>query len=184
MSMQYAASLGEPLGLADHHHDAAGLLLSAFVPLVLAFSAMGAALAFGADEAAGVDARFAGDWLPALYLMLFPMWGAAWWFCRREGTTGGAAACWTAVLIAWGLCYPFLASVLDPFFLAIANLASVLLISATAVRVAPVSRIGLTLILPSLLWVALAALPGYVLLTSGWSPGFAITIKALEAGRQ
>jgi hypothetical protein len=184
MSMQYAASHGEPLGLADRNNDAAGLLLSAFVPLILACAAMGAALALGADEAVGVEARFAGDWLPALYLMLFPMWGAAWWFCHREGAGGEAAASWTAALIAWGLCYPFLASVLDPFFLAIANLASLLLISATAIRVAPVSRIGLTLILPSLLWVALAALPGYVLLTSGWSPGFAITIKALEADRR
>jgi tryptophan-rich sensory protein len=83
-------------------------------------------------------------------------------------------------LIAWGLVYPFLPALTDPFWLSGLTLVWLLLVAATALRLARVSRPALLLVLPSFLWVALAAIPGYVLLTNGWSPGFAVTVGALD----
>ena len=53
-------------------------------------------------------------------------------------------------LIGWGLVYPFLPGMLDAFWLGWANIVSLLLIAATALHLAPVSRPAMLLVLPSL----------------------------------
>jgi hypothetical protein len=107
------------------------------------------------------------------------MCGTAHWLASREGEAGHRAAAWVQALIGWGLVYPLASGLADPCWLGWLNIASLILIAATAIRLAKVSRPALLLVLPSLVWVALAAIPGYVLLTNGWSPGFAVTVAAL-----
>ena len=176
MAFLDAAHYDPPIALDPYRNEGLGLALSALLPLAAAF-AMGGLVAFlGLADAAPLYS----DPSKALFFVpLFATWGAAHWFAAREGAAGHRAANWVLALIGWGLVYPFLPGVLDAFWLSWTNVFSLLLIGATALHLAPVSRTAMLLVLPSLLWVAFAAIPGYVLLTNGWSPGFAVTVAAM-----
>jgi hypothetical protein len=167
----------DPPGALDpYRNEVLGLLLSALLPLAAVFAIAGLVAFLGL---AGVAPHYADPVLALFFVPLFPLWGAAHWFAAREGEAGHAAANWVQALIALGLVYPFLYGTLDAFWLGWANILWLILTGAAALRLARVSRPALLLVLPSLAWVALAAIPGYVLLTSGWSPGFAVTVAAL-----
>ena len=165
-----------PVVLDPYRNEVLGLALSALLPLAAVF-AMGGLVDF---LGLGAIAPLYADPMSALlFIPLFPMWGAAHWLAAREGAAGHSAANWVLALMGWGLVYPFFPGLFDAFWLSWVNVFSLLLIGATALRLAPVSKPAMLLVLPSLLWVAFAAIPGYVLLTNGWSPGFAVTVAAL-----
>lgn len=179
MSLIDTARFDHPHALDPYRNEVLGLVLSALLPLAAAFAMSGMVAFLAIGEVAPLYGK-AG--VAPLYMMLFPLWGAAHWLAAREGEAGHRAARWVLALIGWGLVYPFLQGVLDPFLMGMANMVSFGLVVATAIRLAPVSRPAMALVLPSLVWVALAAIPGYVLVTNGWSPGFAVTVAALGKG--
>lgn len=157
--------------------EAGGLALSALLPLVAATAVSLMAAVAGLGETIPLLAEPVAM---LFYLPLFALWGAAHWLASRAGGIG--ASRWVLAVIGWGLVYPFLPAVADAFWLGWINLFSLLLVGTAALKVAPVSRVALLLMVPSLVWVALAAIPGYVLVTNGWSPGFAVTIGTLGEG--
>ena len=166
-----------PAALDPGRNEVLGLTLSAFLPVAAAFAVAGLVAFLGLGENVP---HYADPMMALLFVPLFPLWGAAHWFAAREGEAGRSAARWVLGLIGFGLVYPFIYGIADAFWLGWANIAWLILIAATALRLATVSRPALLLVLPSLAWIALAAIPGYVLLTNGWSPGFAVTVGALS----
>jgi hypothetical protein len=172
-----AGHLETPAALDPYRNEALGLVISALLPLAAVFAMAGLVAFLGLGRAAPL---YSDPMKAALFAALFPMWGVAHWLAAREGEAGHRAAAWVLALIGGGLIYPFLPIVLDPFLTGWANIVAVLVIAATAIRLARVSQAAMLLVLPSLAWVALAAIPGYVLLTNGWSPGFAVTVAALN----
>ena len=176
MAFLDAGHLETPAALDPYRNEVLGLAISALMPLAAVFAMAGLVAFIGIGDAVPL---YSDPATAAFFAALFPMWGVAHWLAAREGEAGHRAAAWVLALIGGGLVYPFLSAVLDPFLMGWANILAVLLISATALRLARVSRPALLLVLPSLVWVALAAIPGYVLLTNGWSPGFAVTVGAL-----
>lgn len=165
-----------PAALDPDRNEVLGLALSALLPVAAVFAVAGLVAFFGLGS---VARHYSDPMMALLFVPLFPLWGAAHWFAAREGEAGRIAARWVLALMGFGLVYPFLYGTLDSFWLGWTNIAWLILIAATALRLAQVSRPALMLVLPSLAWVALAAIPGYVLLTNGWSPGFAVTVGAL-----
>jgi len=171
-----ASHLDTPAALDPYRNEVLGLAISALLPLAAVFAVAGFVAFLGLGSAAPL---YADPAQAILFVPLFPMWGVAHWLAAREGEAGHRAASWVLALMGWGLVYPFLPALLDPFLMGWADIASLILIAATAIRLAKVSRPALLLVLPSLAWVALAAIPVYVLLTNGWSPRFAVTVAAL-----
>ena len=165
-----------PAALDPDRNAVLGLTLSAFLPLAAVFAVAGLVAFLGLGDSVRL---YSDPVMALLFVPLFPLWGAAHWFAAREGEAGRVAARWVLALIGFGLVYPFIHGMADAFWLGWADIVWLILIAATALRLAPVSRPALMLVLPSLAWVALAAIPGYVLLTNGWSPGFAVTVAAL-----
>ena len=165
-----------PAALDPDRNEVFGLTLSILLPLAAVFMVAGLVAFAGLG---GTIRLYSDPMLALFFVPLFPLWGAAHWFASREGDAGRVASRWVLALMGFGLVYPFAYGVADSFWLGWANILWLILIAATALRLAPVSRPALMLVLPSLAWVALAAIPGYVLLTNGWSPGFAVTVAAL-----
>jgi hypothetical protein len=176
MAFLDASHLDTPAALDPYRNEALGLAISALMPLAAVFAMAGFVAFLGLGSAIPL---YSDPMKAAFFAALFPMWGVAHWLAAREGAAGHRAASWVLALIGGGLVYPFLPIVLDPFLMGWADIGAVLLIVATAIRLARVSRPAMLLVLPSLAWVVLAAIPGYVLLTNGWSPGFAVTVAAL-----
>jgi hypothetical protein len=176
MAFLDASQLETPAALDPYRNEALGLAISALMPLAAVFTMAGLVAFLGLGHAIPL---YSDPMKASVFAALFPMWGVAHWLAAREGEAGHRASAWVLALIGGGLIYPFLSVVLDDFLRVWANIAAVMLIAATAIRLARVSRIATILVLPSLVWVVLAAIPGYVLLTNGWSPGFAVTVAAL-----
>lgn len=176
MAFLDAAHLDTPSVLDPARNEPLGIVLSALLPLAAVFAMSGLVAFLGLGRLVPL---YSDPLHAVLFVPLFPMWGVAHWLAAREGDAGHRAAIWVLALIGGGLVYPFLPALLDDHLMGWANIASAMVIAATAIRLARVSRPALFLVLPSLAWVALAAIPGYVLLTNGWSPGFAVTVAAL-----
>lgn len=176
MAFLDAGHLETPSALDPYRNEALGVAISALLPLAAVFAMAGFVAYLGIGSAVPL---YSDPMKAAVFAALFPLWGVAHWLAAREGEAGHRAAAWVLAIIGGGLLYPFLAVVLDDFLMGWANIVGVIVIGATAIRLARVSRIAAILVLPSLAWVALAAIPGYVLLTNGWSPGFAVTVAAL-----
>jgi hypothetical protein len=175
MAFPDATHLEPPAALDPYCNETLGLALSALLPLAAVFAMAGLVAFAGLGDAVPL---YSEPMKAGFFAALFPMWGVAHWLAAREGEAGHRAAMWVLALIGGGLIYPFLPVVLDDVLMGWANIAAVLLIAATAIRLARVSRPALLLVLPALLWIVAAAIPGYVLLTDGWSPGFAVTAAA------
>ncbi len=172
-----------PFPLDPDRNDAVGVAVSAVVP----FAAAGVVQAMLATAGSVGGFAQAGllipDWLgPLAWLLMFPAFGVARWAAARSGDEGRAAGWWVVALIGWLLVLPVVAPTLDPFFVGWANLASLLLMVCAVARVAAVSRVAAAFMLPGLGLVTLGALPGYVLLTGGWTPGLAVTIGLTGSG--
>jgi hypothetical protein len=178
MAFLDAAHSDTPAVFDPDRNQLLGLALSAALPLAAVFAVAGLTAFLGLSAAVPL---YADPVRALLFIPLFPLWGAAHWFAARQGAAGRAASRWVLALIGWGLVLPFAHGLLDPYAFGWVTLFSVLLIGATALRVSEVSRPALLLLLPSLVWVVLAAIPGYVLVTSGWSPGFAVTLALGES---
>ena len=176
MAFLDASHLETPAALDPYRNEALGLAISALMPLAAVFAMAGLVAFLGLGDAVPL---YTDPVKAAVFAALFPLWGVAHWLAAREGAAGHRAATWVLAMIGGGLVYPFLAVVLDDFLMGWANIVAALVIAATAIRLARVSRAAMLLVLPSLAWVVIAAIPGYVLLTSGWSPGFAVTVAAM-----
>lgn len=164
-----------------HRNEVLGLGVSAAMPLAAAFAVAGICAGFGLSSIAPLYADPLAHWPAAL--MFFPqfvLWGAAHYLASRADA-GGVASRWVLALIGWGLLTPFLPGVLDPFWMGWASVFTFALAGLTALHVGQVSRLGSMLILPSLVWAAAGAIPGYVFLTNGWSPGFAVAAGTVMA---
>ncbi len=187
MSLIDTAGFSEPSALNPNRNDAVGLSLSVLLPL----AAVVVMQAFGAT--AGVPpAMLHYAILPValpepiatmLPFMLFPLWGMARWAAWQSGRAGQAASWWVVALMGAMIVYPYVALGLDGFLLNWLDLFMLLLAGAAAMHVGPVSRPALACMLPSLLVLTLAAIPGYVALTGGWSPGLAITVALVHPER-
>src|SRR5688572_16503210 len=102
MSLIDTARIVRPNVLDPYRNEALGLVLSAMMPLAAAFAMSGFVAFFDLE---GV-ALYGKAGIAPLYMMLFPLWGAAHWFAAREGDAGHRAAHWVLGLIGWGLVYP------------------------------------------------------------------------------
>lgn len=170
MSMLDTAHESGGFALDPNRPDAAGLVLSTLVPLVLV---MTASLAVGRHGLPG------DNWISAIgFLPLFPMWGAARWIAWQQGEAGRHASHWVLALIGWGVLYPLASVTLDPFLMGWVNMLGLFLAAVATARLWPVSKGAMLLVLPTIVWLALAAIPAYLLVTGGWSPGFAVTVAA------
>jgi hypothetical protein len=180
MSRAQAATISEPLGLDPNRNDVLGLGASVFLATAaLVTVQLGAGVA-GITPMELAHARVPGI-LPValahiLPLLLFPCLGMARWAAWQAGRRGRAASWWIVALMAATLGYPFAGLILDSFLMNWLQLGLLILAGATTLRVSAVSRPALVGLLPSLLVLVVAAIPGYVALTGGWSPGLAITV--------
>jgi hypothetical protein len=180
MSYVQTAARAHALPLDPNRNDTFGLAASVFLAMAgLVAVQAGAGLA-GITPLMLAHARVAGL-LPVslahlLPLLLFPCLGMARWAAWQAGRRGRAASWWIVALMGATLGYPFAGLVLDSYLMNWMQLALLLLAGATALRVSAVSRAALIGLLPSLLVLVVAAIPGYVALTGGWSPGLAITV--------
>lgn len=172
------ADVPPAIALNPNRNDAVGIALSAVLPLAGVVILGGYGQAFGLPRLeAWPTLPFAiPDWASALLiLMLFPTIGVARWAAAQEGERGRRASWWAVALLVWLLIYPLAAATLDPFFVGWLDLATLLIAVAATARIGAVSTVALVWMLPAVGLLGLAAIQGYVFLTNGWSPGFAVT---------
>lgn len=145
-----------------------GLALSAAFPMAGALLANGLIFLTGWDGGTGQGAyeSLAFDppgWLVGLvWVIIFPMWGAARWTSRQTGSTAGVrAAVWITVLILWGLAYPLMVLAGGVAWSATLNTASLLLALYATVMAGRASRRAGAWMAPSLAWLAFATFLGW-----------------------
>ena len=172
------ADIPPVLALDPNRNDAVGMALSAVLPLagVVILGGYGQSLGLPRLEAWPTLPLMIPEWAASLLvLMLFPMIGVARWAVAQEGGRGRRASWWAVGLIVWLLAYPLVAAGLDSFFVGWLDLATLLIAVAATARIGAVSTTALVWMLPAVGVLGLAAIQGYVFLTNGWSPGFAVT---------
>jgi hypothetical protein len=177
------APTGHAISLNPNRDDAIGLALSALLPLagVVILGGYGQTIGLPRLEAWPVLPLALPEWAAALViLMLFPLVGVARWAVAQEGERGRRASWWAVALIAWLLIYPLAAAGLDPFFMGWLDLATLLIAVAATARIGAVSTAALVWMLPVVAVLGLVAIQGYVFLTNGWSPGFAVTAALVQ----
>jgi hypothetical protein len=180
------APIPPAIALDPNRNDAVGLALSAVLPLagVMILGGYGQSLGLPRLEVWPELPLAMPDWAGALViLMLFPLIGVARWAAAQEGERGRRASWWAVGLIGWLLVYPVAASGLDPFFVGWLDLATLLIAVAATARIGAVSAAALLWMLPVVGVLGLVAVQGYVFLTNGWSPGFAVTAMLADSER-
>lgn len=186
MSLIDHTGFAEPLALNPNRNDAVGLALSAALPLAALVSVEAGASALGwaySDLQHLVNPALPEGLSLLLIAVMLPLLGLARWAAWQEGRKGRVASWWVVGLIAAALAYPVMGLVLDGFLMGWLELSLVVLAGAATLRVAGVSRPGLLCMVLPLLAVAAAAIPGYIVLTGGWSPGLAITVAMAHPER-
>jgi hypothetical protein len=180
MSLIETAAFSDVHPLDPNRNDAFGLGTSVLLAVAALVTVQLGATLFAVTPLTLAQARVPGMLPPALAhllpLMLLPCLGMSRWAAWQAGRKGRAASWWNVALMAATLGFPFAGLVLDSFLVDWLQLCLLLLAGATALRVSAVSRPALIGLLPSLLVLVLTAIPGYVALTGGWSPGLAITV--------
>lgn len=160
--------LTKPSRTPWNRNDKSGLAISA----ALAFAA--ALIVNGVIYAAGWNAEDPGyaavsfnppGWLIAtIWLVIFPMWGAARWYAYQTGLAGRRASYWVLALIVWSLAYPFITSGENTAVSAGANVISLGFALAAAAKARPVSKRAFWLIAPSIAWITFACILGFAAL--------------------
>ena len=152
-----------------NRNDRTGLAWSALGPALAALIANGLYYATGfvaGDPAYDAVAFSPPGWLVGLvWLLIYPMWGAARWFARQTGLAGRRNSRWIVVLMAYGLLYPLITTFVDTTGSVIANIVGLALALAAAWFARQVSRRAFWLIAPSLVWLGFATAWGFAALT-------------------
>jgi len=152
-----------------NRNDQLGFGLSVFIPLAAVVA--GNALIFtfgwtiGAPEYERLSFSPPGWLVGAIWVVIYPMWGAARWYARQTGLSGRRRSRWVVALIVWGLLYPIIAGLTGVAGSAIANVVSFALVLVAASQVRGVSKRAFWLMAPSALWIAFATLLGFAALT-------------------
>ena len=185
MSLIGHIETAEPIALDPNRNDAAGLALSVFLPVLglVCVQAIGGAAGVYAGGYPTLPFALPTSVANLLPILMFPLWGIARWAAFQNGARGRAASWWVVGLMGVMLAYPYVTLGLDGFLTNWLDLGVLILAVAATVRVATVSRSGLLCMMPPLLILAAAAIPGYVVVTGGWSPGLAITVGLVHPER-
>lgn len=100
-----------------------------------------------------------------VWLVIYPMWGAARWYARQTGLAGRRNSRWIGALMAWGLLYPLFVSFTGTLGSTICNLIALALVLIAAYFARQVSKRAFWLIAPSILWIAFATTLGFAALS-------------------
>jgi tryptophan-rich sensory protein len=162
--------LHRPSTLPWNRNDSTGFWLSVMLPLVAVL--IGNAIIFATGSGSDEPAYDQVPWAPPgwviglIWLVIYPMWGAARWYARQTGLAGVRTSRWVLTLIAWGLVYPIVTSTPNLPVSVLANAASLLLAIVTAWQVRRVSKRAFWLIAPSTLWLGFANALGWAALSA------------------
>lgn len=163
------------LSLDPNRADVAGAMLSVSLPLA------GLVIVRSAAEVLGLELAQASAIEIATLLAVFASLGIARWFAVQAGERGKPASWWIVALTIWLMGAPLVGAGLDEFFRILLDIATLVLAIGVSIRAASVSRGACLFTLPATVLAAIVAIPGYVLVTSGWSPGFAVAAGAAYA---
>ncbi len=157
--------LGKPSRTPWNRNDKSGLTISIVLPLLAAIIMNGAVYALGwnSDDPAYEAVAFnpPGGFVAIVWLIIFPMWGAARWYTYQTGLAGRRASYWIVALMAWALLYPVITSGSNTLISALANVASLALALTAALRARAVSKRAFWLIAPSIAWIGFATVLGF-----------------------
>lgn len=154
-----------------NRNDRTGFLISTIGPAVIVILAniLYAWAGFNESDPAYEAVSFnPPGWVIGLvWVIIYPMWGAARWYARQTGLAGRRRSRWIIALMAWGLLYPIATWAIESTaFSAGANVFSLLLAFVTAWQVHGVTKRGFWLIAPSLAWLSFATLLGFAALSN------------------
>ncbi|MGE0595315.1 MAG: tryptophan-rich sensory protein [Hyphomonadaceae bacterium] len=93
----------------------------------------------------------------AIWLAIYPMWGAARWYARQTGLAGRRNSRWIVALMAYGLLYPLIAAAAGTLGSVVATFIALTLALVAAYFARQISKRAFWLIAPSLVWLAFAA---------------------------
>jgi len=153
-----------------NRNDGVGFWLSVILPViaVLIGNAIIFATGSGNDEPAYYTQPLSppGWVVGIIWLIIYPMWGAARWYARQTGLAGVRTSRWLLALMVWGLIYPIVTSTPNLPVSVAANFASLALAIMTAWQVRRVSKRAFALIVPSIVWLGFANVLGWMALAS------------------
>ncbi|MEZ6022349.1 MAG: tryptophan-rich sensory protein [Hyphomonadaceae bacterium] len=168
--MAHAHAVQHPT-LPWNRNNGAGFWLSVLAPTAAVAIGNAIILAAGglnADPALDAVPYAPPGWFVGLvWLIIYPMWGAARWYARQTGLAGVRRSRWVAALIVWGLLYPIIVAATPTIMDAGVNVVSLALAIIAAWQVRGVSRRAAWLIMPSIFWIAFAAELGFAALANG-----------------
>jgi len=151
-----------------NRNDRTGFVISTVAPVlaVLAINALIFAAGWSENDAAydAVSFNPTGWLVGAIWLVIYPMWGAARWYAYQTGLAGRRASFWILGLMLWGLLYPFITSGSNTFVSVACNVISLGLVLAAALRAHAVSKRAFWLIAPSIAWIGFATFLGFAAL--------------------
>lgn len=152
-----------------NRNDGLGFWLSVLGPLALVL--IGNALIFAAGWNVGDPRQQAaitppGWFVGLMWVIIYPMWGAARWYVWQTGLAGQRRSRWIAALIGWGLAYPIVTGLGGVGVAAIANVISLALVLIAAWQARGVTKRAFWLIAPSVLWIAFATMLGFAILAA------------------
>ncbi len=157
--------LGKPSRSPWNRNDRSGLTISAVAPLIAAVLMNGVVYGLGwnsndpAYEAVAFNPP--GGFVAVVWLIIFPLWGAARWYAYQTGLAGRRVSYWIVALMAWSLLYPVITSGSNTTVSALANLASFALVIAATLRARAVSKRAFWLVAPSVAWIGFATALGF-----------------------
>lgn len=152
-----------------NRNDKRGLAISIILPFLAVLIGNGAVYALGwnsndpAYEAVSFNPP--GGVVAVVWLIIFPMWGAARWYAYQTGVAGRRASYWILALIGWALLYPVITSGSNTLISASANAASLVLVITAALQARAVSKRAFWLIAPSIAWIGFATVLGFFALS-------------------
>jgi len=157
--------LGKPSRTPWNRNDRRGLTISILGPLIAATVMNGLVYALGwnSNDAAYEAVPFnpPGGFVAIVWLIIFPMWGAARWYAYQTGLAGRRASYWILALIIWALLYPVITSGSNTLISAVSNVASLALVLTAALHTRAVSKRAFWLIAPSIAWIGFATVLGF-----------------------
>src|SRR5690606_5718534 len=102
-------------------------------------------------------------------------WGLVRWAVMPRGAEGRDAADWLVVLMTATIAFPFITLGFDFVWTTVAAFALFLVALGSVVRVARVSPVAALAMAPTIVALGLPFLLGFTLVSSGWTPPFAVT---------
>ncbi len=152
-----------------NRNDQAGFAISTLGPLALVLIGNGLIFATGwnvGGDAPDIALAPPGWVIGLIWVVIYPMWGAARWYVWQTGLAGRRRSRWISALIVWGLLYPILTGLTGLIGAAIANVFSLALACIAAFQAYGVTKRGFWLIAPSLCWITFATVLGFMTLAA------------------